>query len=92
MPSANRLARNPLASRARSRYISPAHESVGLALIARTRAIAVAVLFLSATSVDAQTLRWGGDAEGGAPYVEADPRDPSKVVGFDAEIAELIAK
>ncbi len=38
-----------------------------------------------------QVLRWGGDAEGGAPFVEADPRDPSKLVGFDVEIAELIA-
>lgn len=43
-------------------------------------------------SADAQTLRWGGDAEGGAPFVEADARDPSKLVGFDVEIAELIAK
>src|SRR5689334_6922474 len=37
-------------------------------------------------------LRWAGDAEGGAPYVEADPNDPSKVVGFDVEVAELIAR
>lgn len=37
-------------------------------------------------------LRWGGDAEGGAPFVEADPRDPSKVRGFDVEVAEEIAK
>jgi polar amino acid transport system substrate-binding protein len=36
-------------------------------------------------------LRWAGDAEGGAPYVEADPADPSRVVGFDVEVAELIA-
>jgi polar amino acid transport system substrate-binding protein len=36
-------------------------------------------------------LRWAGDAEGGAPYVEADPADPSGVVGFDVEVAELIA-
>lgn len=36
-------------------------------------------------------LRWGGDAEGGEPYVEADPSDPSKVRGFDVEIAEMIA-
>lgn len=36
-------------------------------------------------------LRWGGDAEGGAPFVEADPSDPQRVVGFDAEIAALIA-
>ncbi|HEX8242686.1 MAG TPA: ABC transporter substrate-binding protein, partial [Longimicrobium sp.] len=37
-------------------------------------------------------LRWGGDAEGGAPFVEADPADPSKVRGFDVEIAEMIAR
>jgi polar amino acid transport system substrate-binding protein len=37
-------------------------------------------------------LRWGGDAQGGAPYVEADPNDPSRVVGFDVEVAELVAQ
>jgi len=37
-------------------------------------------------------LRWGGDAEGGAPFVEADPADPSKVRGFDVEVAEAIAR
>jgi polar amino acid transport system substrate-binding protein len=39
----------------------------------------------------AQVLRWGGDAEGGAPFVEADPSDPSRVVGFDVEIAAILA-
>src|SRR5690349_22045590 len=38
------------------------------------------------------TLRWGGDAEGGAPFVEADPADPSHVRGFDVEVAELIGR
>ena len=37
-------------------------------------------------------LRWGGDAEGGAPFVEADANDPSRVRGFDVEIADLIAQ
>ena len=37
-------------------------------------------------------MRWGGDAEGGAPFVEADPTDPAKLVGFDVEIATLIAR
>ena len=37
-------------------------------------------------------LRWGGDAEGGAPFVEADPGDPSRVRGFDVEIAEMIGR
>jgi len=37
-------------------------------------------------------LRWGGDAEGGAPFVEADPRDPAQVRGFDVEVAAAIAR
>ncbi|HEV8400772.1 MAG TPA: ABC transporter permease subunit [Gemmatimonadales bacterium] len=37
-------------------------------------------------------LRWGGDAEGGAPFVEADPADASRVRGFDVEVAETIAR
>jgi polar amino acid transport system substrate-binding protein len=40
----------------------------------------------------ASILRWGGDAEGGAPFVQADPNDPQKLEGFDVEIAELIAR
>jgi len=36
-------------------------------------------------------LRWGGDAEGGAPFVEADPSDPARVRGFDVDIAGMIA-
>src|SRR6059058_6534897 len=50
------------------------------------------VLFLLAVIADAPPLRWGGDAEGGAPFVEADPSDPSKLRGFDVEVAEQIAK
>ena len=37
-------------------------------------------------------LRWAGDPEGGAPFVEADPSRPDQVVGFDVEIAELMAR
>jgi polar amino acid transport system substrate-binding protein len=36
-------------------------------------------------------LRWAGDPEGGAPFVEADPSRPESVVGFDVEVAALIA-
>ena len=39
-----------------------------------------------------QELKWAGDPEGGAPFVEADPGDPNKVTGFDVEIAELLAR
>ena len=39
-----------------------------------------------------RVLVWGGDAEGGAPFVEADPADPSRVRGFDVEVADRIAR
>ena len=39
-----------------------------------------------------QEFRWAADAEGGAPFVEADPARPDRVVGFDVEIAEIIAQ
>src|SRR5262245_47585152 len=37
-------------------------------------------------------LVWGTDAEGGAPYVFPDPRDPSRMIGFEMEIAQAIAR
>jgi len=45
----------------------------------------------SASAGGDSVLRWGGDAEGGAPFVEADAQDPSVVRGFDVELAELMA-
>lgn len=56
------------------------------------RHVAVAFLVLLSVPLSAQTLRWGGDAEGGSPFVEADPSDPSKLAGFDVEIAGMIAR
>ena len=61
------------------------------------RLVTVAVLLACAgqahlASQSMPTFRWAGDAEGGAPYVEADPADPSHVVGFEVEIAGLIAR
>lgn len=47
--------------------------------------------FFVVSAATAQELRWGGDAEGGAPFVEADPGDPTRVVGFDVEVAQLLA-
>ncbi len=39
-----------------------------------------------------EPLRWGGDAEGGAPYQFQDPRDPNRLVGFEVEIADAIGE
>jgi len=48
--------------------------------------------FSAASGAQPAELRWGGDAEGGAPFVEADPNDSSRLVGFDVEIAAEIAR
>lgn len=53
---------------------------------------AVICLCAAVSSQAAPPLRWGGDAEGGAPFVEADPADPSSVRGFDVEIAGYLAE
>jgi polar amino acid transport system substrate-binding protein len=56
--------------------------------------VLIVCLALASAPLGAQNppqLRWGGDAEGGAPYVEADASDPTRVVGFDVEIAQLLA-
>lgn len=37
-------------------------------------------------------LLWGSDAEGGAPYIFPDPKDPSKMIGFEVDLAEEIAR
>lgn len=53
----------------------------------------ILVFSASAQAQDSsRELRWAGDPEGGAPYVEASPTDPDKLVGFDVEIADLLAR
>jgi polar amino acid transport system substrate-binding protein len=36
-------------------------------------------------------LRWGADAEGGAPYVFPDPAHPEKYTGFEKDLADVLA-
>ena len=38
------------------------------------------------------TLRWGGDQEGGGPYVYPRPDAPNKVTGFEVELADRLAE
>jgi polar amino acid transport system substrate-binding protein len=42
-------------------------------------------------SLFAQELVWAADAEGGAPYTFPDPRDPSRVIGFEVDLANALA-
>jgi polar amino acid transport system substrate-binding protein len=46
---------------------------------------------LMAAAEPPRILRWAGDPEGGAPFVEADPSHPDRVTGFDVEVAALLA-
>jgi polar amino acid transport system substrate-binding protein len=58
----------------------------------------LAIVFLLADSAFAQTksagavMNWAGDAEGGAPYQMPDPRNPSRIIGFEVDIADALAK
>src|SRR5262245_43394382 len=54
--------------------------------------LVLATATLARAQGSAPEFRWAGDPEGGAPYVEASPTDPDVLVGFDVEIAELIAR
>jgi polar amino acid transport system substrate-binding protein len=68
--------------------------------------LVVAGLFMAATFVSAQAsaepalarvrasgeLRWGGDLQGGEPYVYEDPASPGTLVGFEVDVAAAIAK
>ncbi len=56
--------------------------------------LVLTLLALAAAAPSARqpdVFRWGGDSEGGAPFVEADPNDPSVLRGFDVEVAEILA-
>src|SRR5215510_13675590 len=43
------------------------------------------------TPMFAQELVWAADAEGGAPYTFPDPRDPSRIIGFEVDLANALA-
>ncbi|OFV93938.1 MAG: hypothetical protein A3G76_00770 [Acidobacteria bacterium RIFCSPLOWO2_12_FULL_65_11] len=58
-----------------------------------SRPVFVVILAISAVvAAQPRELRWAGDSEGGAPFVEADPSRPDRVVGFDVEVASLLAR
>jgi polar amino acid transport system substrate-binding protein len=51
----------------------------------------IALILTSSATAYAQELVWAGDAEGGAPYVFPDPRDPSRIIGFEMDLAAALA-
>ena len=67
-----------------------------LAILAWTFTDAAAVATTPAVNeqVAAQLppLRWGADAEGGAPYIFNDPERPDQLIGFEVDIARALEK
>jgi polar amino acid transport system substrate-binding protein len=55
----------------------------------------LALLSLRAPPAAAQSgppITWGADSEGGAPFEFQDPRDPSRLIGFEVELVEGIGR
>jgi len=54
--------------------------------------ILFAFLSISKVFCDKPVLRWAADAEGNAPYITQDPRNPTATIGFEVDIANAIAE
>jgi polar amino acid transport system substrate-binding protein len=64
-----------------------------LVLIALMRGAMPALGQDALTQVRARAaLRWGGDIQGGEPYAFQDPNDGARLVGFEVEIADALAR
>ena len=55
------------------------------------KGLLAALCLLLAMPVRAETLRWGADAQSGAPYVFHDPAEPARLTGFETDIIEAVA-
>jgi polar amino acid transport system substrate-binding protein len=53
---------------------------------------AIAFLLARPAHADSSELVWGGDLQGGEPYVFEDPRDSSHLVGFEVDVASALAR
>ena len=38
------------------------------------------------------SIRWGGDQEGGGPYIFPKPDNPREITGFEVELMDLLAR
>jgi polar amino acid transport system substrate-binding protein len=56
------------------------------------RLLLAGLLLATSLSAGQGELRWAGDSEGGAPFIYQDPADPSKLVGAEVELMDLVGK
>jgi polar amino acid transport system substrate-binding protein len=68
-----------------------------MSAVPRLAACVAALLTVSAARADTLdqvrergTLRWGGDQEGGGPYIFPDPANPTKLAGFEVELMDQL--
>jgi polar amino acid transport system substrate-binding protein len=54
--------------------------------------ILILVWLCLSLSIKAQDLRWGGDAEGGAPYLLPNPKNPREIIGFEIDLMNAIGR
>jgi len=54
--------------------------------------ILLCLLCVSTPAVAQQTLRWGADPSGGAPYVFTDPANPDRYIGYEKEMVDALAQ
>ena len=67
------------------------HLCVSLRLCGEICFLLLALLVFS-IPLNAQDLRWGGDAEGGAPYLLPDPKNPRRIIGFEIDLMDALGK
>jgi len=53
--------------------------------------LGLVVGFCFASAQAQQTLRWGADPSGGAPYVFNDPNHPDQYIGYEKEMVDALA-
>jgi len=59
------------------------------------KTLSILLLVLSSLTISAtaaEPIRWAADTESGAPLVFQDPKEPEKIIGFEREVIEGIAK
>ncbi len=70
---------------------TPSRALLFASLIAPLRRSAAALPTRSTGFKARGELVWGGDAEGGGPYVYPDPAHPKERIGFEVELADALA-
>src|SRR5262249_20677115 len=55
-------------------------------------AVAVIAMPLASARADDKPLLWAADAEGGAPYIFKDPKNPAQNIGYEVDLAAALAR